>query len=599
MTETKATKSILDRFPALISLMRRAYGGYSTQIATLTIFGFLGGILEGIGINALIPLLTFILDSKEEATDAITLTLRSLFEVLHLDFAPKFLLGFIVVLFLVRTVILLFLYWIQVKITTEYEAKTRERLMSAVLRSSWPSLTKHKMGHLETWLLVDVPSSVNVLRSLSSTIMLATSLCIYLIVAFNISPPIMMATFAVGVLVLIVFRPLFAMTRAYSAERAATLSAMTHRTSETILGLKTIKASGTEEDMVLASRTIFEKLRGLNRRVLFLYHGTNLSIPALGVLYIALIFGIAFRTSIISLAALPAIIYLIYRIAIYVQQLQSAMQLISEYAPHLQRVLSYTEDAEKHAEHREGTKPFVFKDSLRFDHVSFNYSENNPVVRDVSLSFARGSFTGIIGPSGAGKTTCVDLLLRLLTPSSGTIFLDSSPIADIDLSEWRKRVSYVSQDFFLVNDTIRHNIAFHENLSDEELWEAATMARIDDVIRKSEKGLDTIVGDRGMTLSAGQRQRLVIARALARKPEVLILDEATSALDAESEAHIKGIIENLKGKITIIAIAHRLSTIMDADTLIALENGTIVEQGSPEKLLKDKDSYFYKVYSIA
>jgi ATP-binding cassette subfamily C protein len=157
----------------------------------------------------------------------------------------------------------------------------------------------------------------------------------------------------------------------------------------------------------------------------------------------------------------------------------------------------------------------------------------------------------------------------------------------------------VSQDFFLLEDTIRNNIRFYDDsITDDEIWKAAEMAHIADFIRECPDGLDTQVGDRGIRLSAGQRQRVVIARAMARRPEILILDEATSSLDAESEAHIKKVIEELKGKITIIAIAHRLSTIMDSNLLVVLQNGRVVETGSPEELLSNRSSYFYKVSTI-
>lgn len=590
--------SFIGRVRALIGLGRRAYGGYKSQILTLTIFGFIGGILEGIGINAVIPLLTFLLETPTEATDPISNITRSVFHALNIDFAPKFLLIFIVLLFLGRSLVLLVLYYTQIKITTDYEANTRARLLSATLRTSWLHLLKHKMGHLETWLLIDVPSSVNLLRNISMIIMLATSLIIYLVVAFNISPAIMGATLVLGIAIFVFFQPLIRHTRILSGSRAQSYTSMSHWVSQSVLGVKALKASGVETHAIENGRSLFMSLRDLNRRVMMLSYVTSLSVPPIGILYIAIIFALSFRYDFISLAALPAIVYLIYRITVYIQQIQTAFQHMNEQVPHLQRILDVIESAEEEGEVRTGTIPFKFEHELVFDNVSFSY-DTKKVLEHVSFTVERGSFVGLIGPSGAGKTTCVDMLLRLLSPVSGNIKLDGTPVGDIDLSEWRSRVSYVSQDLFLMNDTVRNNIAFYDtSITDEDIWKAAEQAHVADVIRKSSHGLDTVVGDRGLALSAGQRQRIAIARALARKPSILILDEATSALDAESEQHIKSIIQELKGSITIIAVAHRLSTIIDADILVALEEGRVVEKGTPQDLLKKADSYFSRVHAI-
>lgn len=591
-------RTLANRVQSLAGLARRAYGGYTTQILILTVFGFIGGILEGIGINAVIPLLTFVLDTPTEATDAISNITRSVFHALNIDFAPKFLLIFIVLLFLGRSLVLLVLYYTQIKITTDYEAKTRARLLSATLGTSWLHLLKHKMGHLETWILIDVPASVNLLRNISMIIMLATSLVIYLIVAFNISPVIMGTTLVLGIAIFFLFQPLITHTRVLSSQRTQSYSSMSHWVSQSVLGVKALKSSGVAVHALEKGNALFMGIRDLNRRVMMLSYVMSLAVPPIGILYIALIFALSFRYEFMTLAALPAIVYLIYRITVYMQQIQSAFQNMNEQVPHLQRVLTVIEDAEKEGESLSGTVPFRFEKELVFEHVSFSYDAKR-VLEDVSFSIPHGSFIGLIGPSGAGKTTCVDMLLRLLTPESGRILLDGTPIGEVILSEWRRRVSYVSQDLFLMNDTIRNNIAFYDtSLSDDDIWRAMEQAHIADVVRNSADGLDTLVGDRGLTLSAGQRQRIAIARALARKPEILILDEATSALDAESEQHIKSIIAELKGTITIIAVAHRLSTIMDADMLIALENGRVVEKGSPKDLLKNAESYFSRVNAI-
>ena len=206
---------------------------------------------------------------------------------------------------------------------------------------------------------------------------------------------------------------------------------------------------------------------------------------------------------------------------------------------------------------------------------------------------------GLIGPSGAGKTTIVDLLLRLFVPSSGKILIDGESVDTVTLSEWRKHIGYVSQDMFLMNDTIENNIRFYnQNLTQQEIIEAARLANIDQFIDSLPNKFSTIIGERGTLLSGGERQRVILARVLARRPDILILDEATSALDNESEALIQKAIETLHGKITVLVIAHRLSTIKAVDKLIALENGRIREQGRPASLLKDKESYFFKVYNV-
>ena len=190
----------------------------------------------------------------------------------------------------------------------------------------------------------------------------------------------------------------------------------------------------------------------------------------------------------------------------------------------------------------------------------------------------------------------MDLLLRLVDPSGGEILLDGKDIRTIRLKEWRRRVGYVSQDIFLLNDTIANNIRFFDpSITDEDVTRAASMANIYEFVRTCKDGFETVVGERGIMLSAGQRQRIAIARVLARSPDILILDEATSALDNESEAKIQEVIDQLRGKVTVLIIAHRLSTVMSADMLLVLEKGTIVEEGKPGELLSDTRSRFYKM----
>ena len=269
-------------------------------------------------------------------------------------------------------------------------------------------------------------------------------------------------------------------------------------------------------------------------------------------------------------------------------------------------------------------RPSISIKELRFEDVSFAYSEGgriekrqterngteagkgfeeqmlgDHVLRGLSFTVPKGNTIGIIGKSGAGKTTVFDLILRLLKPNSGTITIDGKDIDGIDLHQWRHRIAYVPQDAFLLNDTIRNNIRFYDpNVTDADVERVVETAYLNEFVFELPEKLETVVSERGVRLSGGQRQRIAIARALARKPEILLLDEATSALDVESEKYIQQAIEGLKGKMTIVIIAHRLSTVAHSDSLLVLDAGKIVESGKPADLLKDKETYYSRMYDI-
>ena len=224
----------------------------------------------------------------------------------------------------------------------------------------------------------------------------------------------------------------------------------------------------------------------------------------------------------------------------------------------------------------EACEKMPFTKALNVEHLAFSYPEGqHEVLTDVSFTVPKGSFVGVVGPSGAGKTTFVDILLGLLTPSNGRIAVDGIDIQS-NIRGWQANLSYVPQSIYLIDGTIKENVALGiatENFDEELLVHVLKMAELYDFVEKLPNGVDTMVGERGVKLSGGQRQRIGIARALYYKPEVLVLDEATSALDNETEKSITDTILKLKGQITIIASAHRVSTLEECDFKIKFENG--------------------------
>ena len=223
---------------------------------------------------------------------------------------------------------------------------------------------------------------------------------------------------------------------------------------------------------------------------------------------------------------------------------------------------------------------------ITFEKVSFGYLAEKPVLKDFSLDIAPGQKVAFVGATGVGKTTLVNLLLRFYEPNSGRILLDGKDIKLYKQSFLRQNIGLVQQDVFLFSDSVRFNIAYGKlRVSDDEVKNAAQMAAADEFIQRLTEGYDTKVGERGVKLSGGQKQRLSIARAFLKNPPVLVLDEATSALDNKTEQLVQSSLDALAQNRTTLMIAHRLSTILNADKIVVLQNGEIVEEGSHLELM--------------
>lgn len=250
-------------------------------------------------------------------------------------------------------------------------------------------------------------------------------------------------------------------------------------------------------------------------------------------------------------------------------------------------------DVEPEVMESDQAKPLVLTDgAVEFRHVSFSYSADQPILQDISFTIGAGQMVAVVGPSGAGKSTLSRLLLRFYDPINGQVLIDNQDIHELTLDSLREVMGVVPQDTVLFNDTIGYNIAYgRPDASQQDIEQAARIAQIDEFIAQHQEGYDILVGERGLKLSGGEKQRVAIARTALKQARILIFDEATSSLDSRSEKAIQTALEKVSENATTLVIAHRLSTIVNADKILVLENGRIVEQGTHQKLLDQAGLY--------
>lgn len=574
------------------------FGRYRWHVAALIIFGILSPLLEGIGINAVVPLISFFMGGST-TTDFINQIVQGFFSFLHIPFSFRYLLGFIFGLFVLRAISVVAFGYIRGWINADFLGKESEDVMRRTLLSSWSFSLRQKIGTMHNTLVRDVQQTGALLGAVVQVIQSFSGFLIYLLVAINISPTMTIYAVGGGAVLLFALRPFLHRTEKLGRQTAGVEKQFAQFLSEHIIGMKSIKASGVERAAIANGAAHIRFLRHLSiRQSLVGTISTSLFQPS-AIVLVVILFLLTYNTPQFNILSFTASLYLIQKIFAYLESGQNSMQSVRALLPYAKNLSSFKHNLDIHNESSEGTKPFVFNKELAFKSVSFSYDEGKPVLDAIDFSVNAGETVGLIGPSGAGKTSVADLILRLFKPDKGSIYVDGVSSDSISLEEWRTHIGYVSQDVFLINDTIEENIRFYnKNLTNDDIESAAKQANIFDFIMELPLGFKTTTGDRGVMLSGGQRQRIALARALASKPTLLILDEATSALDHDSERLIQEAINKIRGTVTVFIIAHRLSTVMNADRLFVLSAGKIVEDGKPQDLLKNTESYFYKMSKI-
>lgn len=366
---------------------------------------------------------------------------------------------------------------------------------------------------------------------------------------------------------------------------------------ESVSGIRTIQSFGRQDDRIHR----FSKANNQYAHTMFrVAQRRELSSPlsevmlTIGLVFILILGGLAVQRGEILSSVFILFVILFARLVPPVQSMVRVYNNLQKANAAATRVFEVIDAEEQITEAPNAINLSTFNHDITYHDVSFAYGStaNEQVLSHINLSIPKGKTVAIVGPSGAGKTTLVDLLPRFYDCSEGHVSIDGKPITSLNINSLRAQIGLVSQNCILFNDTVANNIAFgRPDYSIEQIRNAAKIAHADEFIEQLPQGFDTPIGDRGLNLSGGQRQRLSIARAILKDPPILILDEATSALDTESELAVQQALEHLMQGRTCIVIAHRLSTIAHADEIIVMDKGQIVERGNHQQLIAQGGLY--------
>jgi len=367
------------------------------------------------------------------------------------------------------------------------------------------------------------------------------------------------------------------------------------RAVDSLLNYETVKYFNNESfeaeryDQALAT---WEQARRKNRLSLFALNAGQAGIIALSQTLMLAMAASAVRADEMSLGDFVLINQFMLQLFIPLSFLGFVYREIKASLANIERLFGIMETPATVADRADSPVLRVTPGAIRFDRVSFSYREDQPVLRDISFTVEGGQTVALVGASGAGKSTLVKLLFRFYDPTSGAIHIDNQSIEGVTLASLRQSIAIVPQDCVLFNDSLRENIRYgRPSATDTEVELAVNAAHLDQFVSQLHDGLDTTVGERGLKLSGGERQRVAIARAVLKNAPILVFDEATSSLDSHAEQAVLSAFRELAGRHTALVIAHRLSTIVDADKIVVLNDGKVVESGSHEQLLSADGHY--------
>ena len=592
MQTSSTTFGTLRRFAAtVIAIAPRQ----ATQAVLVTLAA---SALEGIGLLVLAPLLQLVgVDAQQGPLSRVVSAFAAAFRVAGL----RATLGNVLLLYVVIALLQSLLQRRQAVLSAVVQhhvvTALRTRLYRAVAGMRWIDFARTRSSDYTQMLTEEVDRVGTATSYLIDLLVTGITAVVYLALACRVSPSMTALVLTSGAALALLMRGRIGEAHAGGSDLSASWSRLYAAISEHLGSLKIAKSSGAvprHAEMFAKASAEVGEISVANVRS---YSQLRQRLSVGSAIMLAVVVYVSYVVLAISTAQLLLLLFLFARLTPRLVGLYERAHALAATLPAFTAVAEIERRAVAAAEPAAATQcPIGLTDRIELQDVSFDYGADATrpsAVRSLTLTLAAGATTAIVGPSGSGKTTLADLIMGLLVPSHGAILVDGIPLGPERLDAWREQIGYVAQEPFLLHDTVRANLLWaRPEATEDELWHALASASADVFVSALPDGLDTVVGDRGVLVSGGERQRLSLARALLRRPTLLILDEATSSLDSENEARIQRAIDQLHRQVTIVIITHRLSTIRNADVIHVVDGGRLVESGSWNELVALRSGRF-------
>ncbi|MDA1599201.1 ABC transporter ATP-binding protein [Bacillus cereus] len=584
----------------IIYFMKKLYSS-AGKILYVNLFGMvLISLLEGIGIILLIPMIsmTGIMNIGEETTFIAPVSR-------FLQDFPKTtslvsILGIYILIVLGQNLLQRNITLRDARTQQAFVRDLRIETYSVILKAKWSFFLEKRKTNLINILtteLARVSYGVNLFLQLLAAILFTF---IQVGIAFLLSPQITIFVLVFGLLFLVASRVFIKKARILGGKTSELAKDYLSGITDQFNGIKDIKSNTLEASRLDWLQSITTKMSNEQMEYMRIRSSSQLFYKVSMAILIAFFLLLSVSMFQSQPTQLLLIILIFSRLWPRFMTIQSNLEQLAASIPAFKSLWELQEECKEAIEmqdihQQKHITPICIERGIECKDVYFRYNKQESLyaLQNINVQIPINSMTAIVGHSGAGKSTLIDVLMGLIQPEKGQVLIDGTPLTTDNLLPLRRAISYVPQDPFLFNASIRENLLMIEpNASEEQIWDALDFAAAAEFVQTFPNGLDTLIGDRGVRLSGGERQRLVLARAILRKPSILVLDEATSALDTENEVKIQSAIERLKGTMTIVVIAHRLSTIRNADQVIVLGKGEIVQKGEFNQLAKERKGIF-------